>query len=268
MVTLIMCVTMSVDDPRDSAFESLELVADASTCRGCAGGECEDAISFEQIRFPAYRNVVSGTCWARSTVRGVIDSGVEPRDPVTGRRWTLPPLSWDVDEIVSLQNEGLNVEARSLFTRTLHYASTWNVYDIIALHSVGLSVQAEQLRVKTLAYARWCVDEALVLHEAGLGMAAWQLHRKTLKYVTTWRLDDIVFLQASGLPLEARSLFERSLLYARWCVSDIIALHNHGPSRTAAQLFGTTRKYATIWSADDIISLRACGLQLRGDDDI
>jgi len=55
-------------DPRDAAFEKLELVADASTCRGCADGECEDAISFEQIRFPACRNVVSGTCWARSTV--------------------------------------------------------------------------------------------------------------------------------------------------------------------------------------------------------
>ena len=49
--------SMSVDDLRDAAFEKLELVSDASTCRGCVNGECEDSISFEQIRFPAYRNV-------------------------------------------------------------------------------------------------------------------------------------------------------------------------------------------------------------------
>ena len=65
----------------------------------------EDSISFDQIRFPAYRNVTSGTCWSRSTVRAVVDSEAEPRDPVTGRRWIVPPIRWDVDEVVRLMND-------------------------------------------------------------------------------------------------------------------------------------------------------------------
>jgi len=253
--------SMSVDAPRDAAFERLELVPDASTCRGCVDGECEDSVSFEQIRFPACRNVASGTCWSRSTERGVVDSGTEPRDPVTGRRWIVPPLGWDVNEVVSLKIEGLYVEASSLFDRTLKYASTWCVDDIIALHSVGLHSQAEKLRLQTFAYARWSVDEVLMLHEAGLGMTAWKLHLKTLRYVTSWNLDEITFMQESGLRLEARSLFEHLLLYARWSVSDIFALHKSGPSRTAAQLFGTTLKYAPSCNRDDINSLRVVGLK-------
>ena len=252
---------MSVEQPRDAAFEELELVADASTCRGCVDGECEDSISFEQIRFPAYRNVASGTCWSRSTVRGVVDSGTEPRDPLTGRRWIVPSLGWDVDEVVCLMNEGRYLEARNLFTRTLKHATTWNIDDIIALHRAGLRVDAEILRLQTVKYAKWCVDDVLALHKAGLGFAAWSLHCKTLKYVKSWRLDEVILLQAAGLPAEARSLFGHTILFARWSVSDVIALHKKGPSRTASQLFRTALKYAPSWNHDDINSLRMAGLK-------
>ena len=247
--------------PRDAAFEKLELVSDASTCRGCIHGECEDSISFDQIRFPAYRNVTSGTCWSRSTVRGVVNSEAEPRDPVTGRRWIVPPLRWDVDEVVCLMNEGRYLEARTLFARTVQYAVTWNAYEIVALHRAGLCIDAETLRLQTVRHARWCVDDVLALHKAGLGFTAWLLHRKTLKYVQkSWRIDEVIFLQASGLPVEARSLFDHTLLYAEWSTSDIIALHRHGPSRTAAQLFGTTLNQVRLVSPIDIVSLRAAGL--------
>jgi hypothetical protein len=143
---------------------------------------------------------VSGTCWNRSTVRGVVNSGGEPRDPITGRRWALPILQWDVHEVVSLQTEGLEAEARSLFDRTLKYATTWSVYEIIQLHGVGLHSQADQLRVQTLPHARsWSVDDVIVLHEVGLNRAAWQLHKKTLPFVTTWSVHEITSLQNTGL---------------------------------------------------------------------
>ena len=250
---------VTIVDMHSLEYEKLELVDDASTCRCCKVDDCEDGISLEQIQFPAYRNIVSGICWAKSTVRGVIDSMI-PRDPVTGRLWALPPPVWDIHEIVSLKNES-DAAARALFKRTLKYATFWSVYDVVALHEAGLINEADRLRKKTVEYARWNIHDLFILNDAELHATAWWLCSKTLRHATVWRTDDIISLQEAGMKCEARSLFDRTLINAGWDVQEIIALHVKGPTRSAAQLFGTTLKYASLNRVDDDIgNLQAAGL--------
>jgi hypothetical protein len=252
-------------DARDHEFEKLEYVAHASECRFCENGECEDPVSLERLTFPAWRNATTGTCWSRKTVRGVVAASVHPRDPLSGRRWGLPPDNWDVDEVIELKLEGLHEAAVSLFNRTLPLASVWRVTEIISLYEVGMCVEAEKLRSYTKILARWSVDEVIALHEVGLCRMAWVTHLQTLKYVTSWSVSDVTTLHTAGLFAQSRSLFERTLTRARWSVPDIIALHERGPSRAAYQLFGTTLKYATTWTEDDIASLREAGLPQEAD---
>ena len=249
-----------VCDARDSEFHTLEIVAHASECHNCENGICEDPVSLEPVTFPAWRNTTTGTCWSRETVRGVVGDNAHPRDPLSGRRWNIPPDKWDVSEVIELRLEGLHEAAVSLFDRTLALASAWRVGDIIGLHSVGMCSEAEKLRKFTEKLARWNIDEVIALHEVGLCRAAWVTHLDTLMYVTSWSASDVTVLHTAGLFRQSRSLFEWTLTMARWSVPEIITMHRRGPSQAAHQLFGTTLKYS-VWDEGDVTLLREAGLQ-------
>ena len=242
-------------------YEELERVSSSASCKCCDPHDCQDMVSLEQIIFPAYRNMVSGTCWSRSTVSNIIMTSINPRDPITGRLWTLPPPIWDIHEIISLKNEGMIDAARSLFKRTLIYAITWSVYDVVALYESGLTTEAEQLRGKTMKYSRWNIYDLFILNNSGLHDTAWRLCRETLQHAQDWSVDDIISLQNAGMKCEARSLLNRTLINAQWNVQDIVKLHIYGPTRSASQLFATTLKHALLSSIDsDIGKLQAAGL--------
>ena len=248
---------------------------ETSGCRNCEPGQmCEDSISFEPLKFPAYKSMETSNCYNDDTVRKHIKSqplGVEPRDPVSRAVWDLPSELLDVHnttqddhmeadpdtfsdvhlpQIIHLMQTTGYEAARQLYYDMRNFAH-FDLSVIVTMFQIGMEPEARNLyhftknnRVKS--YSAEAVER---LYEIGMTDEACDLHLQSVSsFSSSWATDPL--LDPYWVPT--------------YRASDVIKLFEIGMEVQAFDLHMQSLKFAYEYSAVDIVALAEAGMKGEG----
>lgn len=201
-------------------------------CRQCAeerdgvktfdGENCDDGVTMETLsRHTLYRTSDDQKCWNQRTY----DEWIKPNEmnPNTRANVRLPSdgVSFDVQEILDLYEQGLGVHAVELFNRTVQYAAAFDFVSVQRLAEKGLRPLAVILFDRTVRYVTdFNVRRLRVLKDIGMRERAVVLFDRTARYVTSFDALSIQLLLEYGLGDLAAKLFDKTKGY----VTDFSAL--------------------------------------------